>query len=148
MESIFFILLTIMAGIFFPLQSGFNAELRRNVGSPYLSGGISNLIGAVIMFAVAFLFRKQIPLLVPHTSTGNWWMWGGGVLSAVIVTTMIVAPARIGYATFISILLTGQIIMAMIIDHFGLFGSNITPISLRHIIGAILLIAGIVLIKK
>ncbi|GGG09361.1 DMT family transporter [Paenibacillus aceti] len=148
METIFFILLTVIAGVFFPLQSGFNAELRRNVGSPYLSGGISNLIGAAIMIFIGFLFRKQIPMLVPHTSAGNWWMWGGGVLSAVIVTTMIVAPVRIGYATFISILLSGQIIMAMIIDHFGLFGSDVTPISLRHILGALLLIAGIVLIKK
>jgi transporter family-2 protein len=148
MEALFFILITIIAGVFSPLQSGFNAELRRNVGSPYISGGISNLIGAIIMFSIALLFRKQIPLLVPQTSASNWWMWGGGVLSAVIVTTMIVAPPRIGYATFISILLTGQIIMAMIIDHFGLFGSNITPISLRHIFGAVLLIVGIILIKK
>ncbi len=47
-----------------------------------------------------------------------------------------------------ALVVTGQIFISMLIDHYGLLGSAVRTITLEKIIGAALVIAGIILIKK
>ncbi|MDM8212767.1 DMT family transporter [Enterococcus hirae] len=146
--TIFFMLLVFVVGGLFPLQSAVNFQLRQETNSPFLSGAISNLIGALLMLGLAFLLSRQFQLALPKTTSHNWWMWLGGVLSALIVTTSIVMPAKLGYAAYIAIFLAGQLIMALLIDNFGLFGASMIPIQPRHIFGIALMISGILMIKR
>lgn len=148
MNVIIFMFIALVSGSFFPIQSAINIKLRQETSSPFVSGAISNLIGAVLMLVLAFLLRRTFPISLPETTSSNWWMWLGGVLSALIVTTSIVVPSIIGYGTYISIFLTGQLVMALLIDHFGLLGATNIPVHPRHVIGIILMILGILFIKK
>lgn len=68
-----------------------------------------------------------------------------GVISAFfIIGTTFLIP-KIGARTFFILLVSGQILMAIIVSHFGILESPKDPISLKKTLGAILVIAGAVL---
>jgi transporter family-2 protein len=76
-----------------------------------------------------------------------WWMWTGGVLGLFVVSTNILAAPRLGAALLVSLAITGQLTTALILDHYGAFGFPLQPISPARGLGALLLVAGVVLIR-
>ncbi len=76
-----------------------------------------------------------------------WWAWSGGVLGGVFILLMILLLPSLGAATLIALVVTGQMAIAITLDHFGAFGLASHPVSLSRLAGAALLIAGVVLIK-
>lgn len=141
--SFIFLLLAIIAGVMFPIQGAVNNVLRSEVGNPFLSGALSNLVGCVIMIILALSTSHQMPLRLPETTNQNWYMWIGGIISALVVSANIVIPQRIGFSAFLSIYIVSQLIMALFIDNYGLFGSNIQTINSSTITGIIFLAIGI-----
>jgi len=55
---------------------------------------------------------------------------------------------RIGVGASIGLIVTGQIICAIAIDHFGFFNVTVNSISLSRIGGMILMIVGIYFVMK
>ena len=100
------------------------------VGTVFLSGAlIAMQAGAILMEA-------------------PWWVWTGGLLGAVfVVTTAALAPA-LGAATLLSIAIAGQMSFARVLDHYGLVGFAVRPLSLWRVVGAGLVVTGVVLIRK
>ena len=137
----------ILAGVCQPVQGGVNSQLRAKVSSPFLSGAISNFIGAIIMLTVGLLVQKE-PLTFPKFEWNQWWIWTGGILSFMIVIATIIIPGKISYTTFFGAFITGQLIMATVIDAFGLFGGEPVPLDFKRAIGILLLIVGVLLVKK
>jgi transporter family-2 protein len=72
----------------------------------------------------------------------------GGVLGAIFVGYITWVNQQQGVALTFALVVSGQIFMSLIIDQYGLFGSLVQPITLEKIIGAVLIIAGLLLIKK
>jgi transporter family-2 protein len=54
----------------------------------------------------------------------------------------------VGAAPFFVLLLTGQVISAMVLSHFGWLGSPVQPVTMTHMLGAVLMIGGIVLTTR
>jgi transporter family-2 protein len=148
MKAIFFYLLSFIAGCASPMQSGMNGTLSRNLNSPFLSGAISNFIGCLLMVIVAILYARGQPLTTPVGTGAAWWMWLGGLLSAVIVTVSLSAPQQIGFASFTTVVLAGQMGMALLIDATGMLGNTVIPLNLKKIAGMALIVAGVYLVKK
>lgn len=147
METVIFIAIALFAGICQPLQGGVNAQLRQETKSPYLSGAISNLIGACLMVLVALLLNSKT-LTLPKFDLSRWWIWTGGVFSIIIVVSTIIVPTKISYTTFFSALIAGQLIMATVIDKFALFGGEAIQITPKHVLGILCLLVGVFLVKK
>ncbi|ETY75732.1 hypothetical protein LFAB_00465 [Lactiplantibacillus fabifermentans T30PCM01] len=147
MPAMVFIVLAVLAGLFQPIQSGINSQLKLDVNSSYLSGAISNFIGAVVMCILAFTLERD-GLKMPVLSGNHWWNWTGGILSALIVSAMIILPKKISYSSFFALFIFGQLLMSLVIDYYGLFGSERVPLDFSRILGVVLLLAGVVLIKK
>lgn len=59
MQSLFFFLLAALAGLFQPIQSGINSQLKYDLNSTYLSGAISNFIGALLMVGLALTLERN-----------------------------------------------------------------------------------------
>lgn len=152
MVLIILIIVTLLIGFCQPVQAGINSRLRDLVGgSPFLSGFISNLIGAILMFIIFLTQAKgHVSTFFPLNITkSNWFYYiGGGILSALIVCATIILPRKMSYTLFFITFLSGQVIMAMIIDRFGLFGNPAVKITARQIFGVILVLAGIFLVKR
>jgi transporter family-2 protein len=69
---------------------------------------------------------------------------GGLVVAFYVVSATLLAP-RMGVGNFIICAVSAQILSAMVVDHFGLFGAAVRPLNLLRGIGVVLLLAGILI---
>jgi transporter family-2 protein len=77
----------------------------------------------------------------------SWWLWTGGFFGAVYIVVAIALLPRLGAATVVALIVAGQMLASLAFDHFGLLGLTPHPVSLPRLAGALLLIAGVVLIR-
>ena len=77
-----------------------------------------------------------------------WWAWSGGVFGAIFIGLAIFLVPQLGAATFIALLVTGQMLASVSFDHFGWMGLTQRPIDLPRLVGVVLLIGGVVLIRR
>jgi len=76
------------------------------------------------------------------------YLWIGGVLGGLYVTLAIILTPKLGVATTMGLVVAGQIGVSIILDHFGLLGLDKHPVSAGRLFGAILLAAGVILVKR
>jgi bacterial/archaeal transporter family-2 protein len=142
-----FTFLAIAAGVSFVVQQAVNAELRGMLHSAAWAGFVSYLGGTLCMLALALALRDGIPSAIDGAKS-SWWGWTGGVFGAIYIGISILLVPRLGAATFIALLVGGQMLASLIFDHYGLFGMARQPADLSRVIGAMLLIGGVVLIRR
>jgi transporter family-2 protein len=140
-------LLAVFAGISFVMQQTVNAGLRTAIGSAAWAGFISYLGGTLCMLALALVLRDTLPA-APLLARSPWWAWSGGLFGAVYIAISIFLVPRLGTATFVALLVAGQMLASVIADHCGLFGVTQHPISLSRLLGAALLLGGVILIRR
>ncbi|MGY4514953.1 transporter family-2 protein [Lysobacter sp. HA18] len=140
------ILLVVFAGAMIALQAPTNVMLARAGGSPLLAALISFAVGTTALF-VAWLASGNRPALASFGPL-PWYAWIGGVYGATYVAIAAYAAPRIGLASLITIGIAGQIAMALWLDHHGALGLPRAPISLMRVGGALLVIAGVAMVRK
>lgn len=139
-------LMAAMVGAGLTVQVGMNATVRLAIGSPVLAAIVNFVVGlaALILVAVASGSRW-----VPgSTATVPAWAWFGGVLGAVYVASTTVLGPRLGAAALLALTLSGQMLAALIIDHYGIIGFPQSTITPSRLLGAALLVAGVLLIMR
>ena len=144
MEKLPFVLLAIAAGMSNAFQAPINAALSKFTGV-IESSCISFTIGALSLFVIAMITGQGRILNVieaPH------YLLLGGVLGAILVTTMLYIITRVGAAVTISSVITGQMIAALVIDQIGFLGVPKNPVDLSRIGGILFLAVGIKLLMK
>jgi bacterial/archaeal transporter family-2 protein len=139
-------LLAAGAGVSFVFQQAVNANLRAEIGSPWWAGFVSYLGGTLAMFAVIVALREPWPTgpLIVRTS---WMSWTGGIFGAIYIAISILLLPRLGAALVVALIVLGQMLGALAFDHFALLGVPENPISLWRVAGAVLIVAGVVLIR-
>ena len=140
------ILLVLGAGGMISLQAPTNAMLARAGGSPVLAALISFAVGTLTLLLV-WLGSGNRP--APASFAGlPWYAWLGGMYGAVYVAVAAYAAPKIGLASLITIGIAGQIATALLLDHIGALGLPRDPISLGRIAGALLVVVGVVLVRR
>jgi transporter family-2 protein len=139
------LVLAILTGVAIAVQTGVNTQLRSFLQSPLQAVFVSFMVGTVLV-AAALVARREPPPLHKWAHM-PWWLYTGGVLGLFIVSTNIVVAPRLGAALLISLAIAGQLVTALLLDHFGAFGFPLHPISLARAFGAALLVGGVVLIR-
>ena len=142
-----YLLVCLLAGALMPLQAGINAQLARWVGHPVSASLVSFAVGTLALFAYALATRPQVPTLA-SVAAAPWWAWVGGLCGAVFVTAAAAFAPRLGAATFISITIAGQVLVSILLDHFGVVGFAARPVTAARLLGALLLVAGVLLVRK
>ena len=138
--------MALILGAILPLQATVNGRLSRAVSSPVVAAFISFAVGTVALLIYLVVSRQ---LQIPRQAVQSpWWVWSGGLLGTFFVAGIVMLLPRLGVALAFSLVLSGQMLAAMIFDHIGFLGVSIREISLGRIAGALLLIAGIILIRK
>lgn len=140
------ILLVLFAGGMIAIQAPTNAMLSRAGGSPVLAALISFAVGTVALL-VAWLASGNRPGVKPFADLPAY-AWFGGLYGAVYVAVAAFAAPRIGLAALITIGIAGQIAMALLLDHFGALGLPREPLNVGRIAGALLVVAGVVLVRR
>ncbi|MBX7221832.1 MAG: DMT family transporter [Blastocatellia bacterium] len=143
------VLLVLFSGLLVPMQSAINAKLRTFVVNPTYSAFISFLTGTLCLALVAGISLAQGQPGNMRAATGApWWAWLGGLFGTIFVTCAILAIPRIGATVASASLIVGQLIAALILDHYGLLDLPKHPISPARIAGAVLLCVALWLIQK
>ncbi|HEX8533176.1 MAG TPA: DMT family transporter [Allosphingosinicella sp.] len=139
-------LLVLLAGGMIALQAPTNVMLAKAGGSPVLAALISFAVGTATLLGVWLASGNR-----PAPSAFGalpWYAWIGGVYGAVYVGVAAFAAPRIGLASLITIGIAGQVAMALWLDHIGALGLPREPVSLARAGGALLVIAGVVLVRR
>lgn len=140
-------LLALVAGLGLPTQTGINAQLGLWTRSSITAALISFAVGTAALLVVSLVLRLPLPLWAA-AGAQPWWIWSGGLLGAFFVAaTTFIAP-QLGATTMLALILAGQLVASVYLDHFGLLGFPLHPISLGRIGGILLLVAGVVLIRN
>ncbi|MFL6466832.1 MAG: DMT family transporter [Pyrinomonadaceae bacterium] len=142
-----YLLIALLAGAMMPTQAGTNNKMATVVGSPILAAFISFLVGTIALFAYALLSGETLSAL-SDAKNAPPIAWIGGLLGAFFVAAAVTLVPRLGVAMTFSLIIAGQMIVTLLIDHFGLFGVPLKEISLVRIGGILLITAGVVLIRK
>lgn len=143
----FFYFLPFVVGIALTTQAGINSQLRVAINNPWLAAFISFVVGTVFLGVIIVATRQTIPS-VSDFSNISLYKYTGGVLGAFIVTAVIFSVQKIGSANSFVLLIGGQMLVALIYDHFGLFGLPQSPFNIVKLLGVILLVIGSYLIIR
>ncbi len=139
---------TLVVGALMPVQAIFNSRLGRQIGGPLMGALMSFVIGTFFLLILnVFVNGSSVQQLRP-LQAGPWYLWLGGLLGAIFVTYITWVNQQQGVALTFALAVSGQVLASLIIDHYGLFGSVARAITIEKAAGALLIIAGILLIKK
>jgi bacterial/archaeal transporter family-2 protein len=145
--KILFYLLPVFAGIAITIQAGVNSQLRVAINHPLLAALISFVVGTIAL-AVLLVFSKQVMPGFSQYSSINWYKYTGGLLGAFVVTVTLLSVRQIGAGNMVVLIVAGQLVTAVLMDHYGVLGLNPNPISVQKLLGICLLIVGAWLVNK
>jgi transporter family-2 protein len=136
----------LVSGAFAALQTPTNAMLSRAVNSPVNAALISFAVGTAALALIALTLGVRPNAAAVRALPA--YAWAGGLYGAFFVTAAAFAAPRIGLALFIALLIAGQLGMALLLDHLGAFGLPRQPISPTRLLGVLLILAGVVLVRR
>lgn len=140
-----FALIMLIAGMGIPIMVTMSGGMARQIGSAPIATGIIFLIGLASAVTIAAI--SGLPAREKISSIEPMYLLGGVLIAFYAISITIVGP-RFGMGNAIFFVLLGQIISAVIIDHFGLMGAPVTRIDLMRIAGITLMIVGVLLARR
>jgi transporter family-2 protein len=137
--------IAVLAGAIIAVQALINARLGQVLGNGMHAVVVSFVIGTV--GAVAYCLIEGGPAAsVEVLRGGPWWMWTGGLLGVAFVWSTIFAVPKIGVSVLFPLVVAGQMVAAIVLEHFGLLGSTVQPISWARVGGVLLVVLGVVVL--
>ncbi|SMF39697.1 DMT family transporter [Pseudobacteriovorax antillogorgiicola] len=140
-------IIVLIIGGLLALQGVINAKLSSYLPHPLQAAVISFSVGTTVLLALSLLTGESPPSLSQWRSI-PWYLFIGGLLGALMVSSAILLIPKIGATSFIGGIIVGQLIAALLLDHFGVLGLDIRPINSQRILGVVLLIAGFLLTRR
>jgi transporter family-2 protein len=128
------------------MQAPINSRLGREVGS-LQAATVSFLIGTVALLAIAGVSSGGLSG-IGNVGKAPWWALVGGLLGAFYVTVALVTVRTLGASTLTAVVVAAQLLVAVVIDRFGLLGISKQPIAASRVLGLVLLVAGVVLVVR
>lgn len=136
----------VLAGGATALQAPTNAKLMTAVGSPVNAAFISFAVGTAALGVLALMFQSR-----PDWAAARglpWYAWIGGLYGVIFVVAATWGVPRLGVALTITLMVAGQLLISLILDHLGAFGAPRQPINWGRIGGVALVIAGVVMVRR
>jgi transporter family-2 protein len=146
MNYLVYALLAAAAGACIALQASANGKFRQNIESPLFAAFFSICGTFATAVATMLVIRPSAPS-AEGLRQAPWWNWIGGPLGALIVLAGATLVSHLGAALFIACVVAGQLLCSLLLDHFALVGLPEQPITPGRVLGAVLVLAGVVCIK-
>ena len=116
------------------------------MASPVNAAFISFAVGTVALGMLALMLQTRPDMAA--TRSLPWWVWIGGLYGSVFVVAAAWAVPRLGVAVTITLMVAGQLLLGLVLDHFGAFGAPRQPVNLGKIAGVALVIGGVLLVRR
>lgn len=140
------IITAIISGALMSLQGVFNEGVTKQT-SIWVSASFVQLTAFVVCI-LAWLFTGRDGNFASLFTIQNKYMLLGGVMGALITYTVIRSMSSLGPAEAVMIIVTAQVLVAYLIELFGLFGVEKVNFQWSKLIGVLLAVGGIILFKK
>ena len=138
--------MAVIAGAFLPMQGSMNSKLAKAGENPVYASMISFTIGVLALVAYILLTSQNVSWKGLKDAPSYSWL--GGVLGAFYVTVIVFAFPKIGPGLTFGLVVAGQLITSMVIEHFQIMGTPHQPISVGRIVGVLLIVGGVIAVKK
>jgi bacterial/archaeal transporter family-2 protein len=124
-----------------------NGALRQAVTNPWLASLISFLPIVALLICVWLCLPRPMPT-IEGIAAMPWWAPLGGLIGAGAVVTGLLFVNKVGAGSFAGLTITANLLMSLAIDKFGWFGMEVHALSPGRVAGAVLLVAGLVLVSR
>jgi transporter family-2 protein len=133
--------LVLVSGMTIPVQIAANKRMSEAMRSPVLAVAC---VAAVALGALLLvnLFTAGRRGELAGAAQAPWWVWTAGLLLAFAVTIQVINAAHTGAGPIIALIIAGQLMAAMVIDHFGWLNMEQNPIRWWKLLGAVLMAGG------
>ncbi|GIW84940.1 MAG: hypothetical protein KatS3mg107_0600 [Gemmataceae bacterium] len=145
--TIILILLALLTGCCIALQASANSSFRSNLGNQPLYAAYFSICGTFVTASCALALLQPPPPSWSAVQQTPWWNWIGGPLGALIVLAGATLTRELGAALFIALVIAGQLLCSLILDHFAWLGLPHHAVTPGRLAGALLVLAGVVCIK-
>ena len=131
-----------LAGAFIPVMAVLNARLGKALGAPTHAAFVLFAVGLVATGAASLFLtgRLPVPAALGAVAPANF---AGGVIVAFYILSITMLATRFGVGNAILFAMVAQILMSAVIDHFGLFGMTIRPMTVVRAAGLGVLLVGL-----
>lgn len=130
------------AGALIPVMGSLNAGLARALGGAPAAAAVLFVV-ALATTAVVFLATRAALPNAAQLALAPSQLYLGGLIVAFYVLSVTVLVPVFGVGNTILFAMTAQIVMSAAMDHFGLFGAPIKPVSPTRLAGLVLMLAGL-----
>ena len=135
-----FATIMLLAGIGIPIMAAMTSSLGKHLSSPVAASAFAFFLAfCIAMLAIMVTdksFVKQIP------STPKYLFVAGAFIAFYVLSISFIAP-HFGIGNAIFFVLLGQLLSAAIIDHYGLFGTQINHLSMMRVSGILFMVFGV-----
>lgn len=146
-SNFIYLALALITGALIPVQAATNAAFSKSIGNPFITSLMVFIVGLLGMTVFVLFSRVPVPSIQQLGGAPVYGYLGGIIVATYVLMITILVP-RIGVGTAIAFIVTGQILFAVVIDHFGLFNAPLRTIDSTRLIGLVLMIGGIYLVMK
>ncbi|WP_320018388.1 DMT family transporter [Labilibaculum manganireducens] len=143
----FLMLLALAVGCLLPVQASINAKLGVFLKAPLMAALVNFMVGGFVLLLVILGTRTPNNLLLA-AKEAPIYAWIGGMMGSIFVGSVIFLIPRLGAALSFGLIVAGQLVFSLILDHFGMFGVPVQPINWGRILGVLLIFAGILVVQK
>ncbi|MCD2137415.1 DMT family transporter [Salinicoccus halitifaciens] len=142
------VFLGLFTGMIPPMQTAVNSALSLEVDSTLFAAFISFLMGTTALFFIALIVHRRLSFKLKVDGTAfKPWYFTSGLLGAVYIGMNILLMPYLGVTLTMMSAIFGQIIMGLLIDHFGLLGLPRQPVGRRRIIAVAIIVLGILILQ-
>ncbi|MET0634512.1 MAG: DMT family transporter [Chitinophagaceae bacterium] len=141
------LIIVFICGVLLPFQTGLNAKLGKSIESPGYASLLSFIVGALTV-AIYLQFTRESLSWAGLKTASLYSIIGGGIIGAFFITASMLALPRIGMGLTFGIIIAGQMVTAVLLDQFNIMVSQQHSINAWRIIGVLLIISGVVIIKR
>ncbi len=138
-------LIMMLAGIGIPILAALNAALGVRIGSPAAAGCVLFLVALAASTLVLTVTGPSALAKIPGQPRH---LFLAGLLVAFYVLSITFIAPHFGVGNAVFFVLLGQLVSAAAIDHFGLFGAQVSPIGLARAGGIAVMAAGVWLTQQ
>lgn len=146
MRAWLYVAAALIVGGLAPIQGSLNGEMGKVLGHP-LRGTLMNFVVGWVLLLMILVIWVGFPTR-EDLGRAPWHLYLAGIQGVLFVTTLLTLIPIIGALKVITAVVVGQLMVSVIIDHFGLLHVPVHSLSPGRVAGLLLLVAGIILIQR
>ena len=147
MKNILFLFMALYVGGLLPVQGSINAHLGKGLNHPLQATFISFFGAIIVLLFLLVVLNPPLPSVSQLKSTPAFY-YTGGIYGVIFVTTILMLAPRIGIANTLVATIIGQLVISVILDHFGVLGLMRHPVNGFRLLGCAGLMVSLYLIQK